>query len=666
MSGPVRIRTSFPYETTHDDLRIPLSDGTLLYARVWRPVTAAPVPALLEHLPFRLTDATAARDAQRHPWYAGHGYASVRVDARGHGNSGGVPGDGPSADAADAAEVVEWLAARPWCDGGVGMIGISWGGSLALRTAALAPGPLKAVVSVCATDDHYDNDGQYAGGSVQAADLPHWAARSLALAARPPDPRYLGDGWRDLWQYRLDALEPPLHTWLGHQLRDGYWRAAGAVREDYGAIRAAVLAVGGLHDPYRDTVLRLVEHLPAARVRGLLGPWPHEYPDRGRPPGPAIGFLQETLRWWDHWLKGRDTGVSADPPLRACLTPSRGSLPGPWTAEPAWPSPHITPVVYALQGAPAAVRSPMHTGVDAGAFLPRGGDADLPPDQRAEDGRSVCFEFPAGGSGIRVLGRPRVRLRLRCEVERGQVIARLCDVAPDGSSVLVTRGVLNLCARAGRDRAVPWPPGTTEEVAFELGAAGHVFAPGHRVRLAVSSAYWPWVWPQPGSEAGFVLDPAGSALELPVREPERGPGSGGGPEGEAEQAGPLGVVSPVTLDEPRPGRLVVRDVARGEWRLEVAPGPGGTEVHPDGLEVTEEALESYTIRDSDALSARTRSDRTIRLHRPDAAWDTRVRARSEITCTATEFLTVNEVICTLGREVIFHRTWERRIPRTAG
>lgn len=138
------------------------------------------------------------------------------------------------------------------------------------------------------------------------------------------------------------------------------------------------------------------------------------------------------------------------------------------------------------------------------------------------------------------------------------------------------------------------------------------------------------------------------------------------PWAEPEQAEPLGVVSPLTLDEPRPARLVVRDVARGEWRLEVDPRHGGTQVHPDGLEATEEALESYTIRDGDALSARTRSDRTIRLHRPESAWDTTVRARSEIGCTDTEFLTSNEVICTQGDEVVFHRTWERRIPRTAG
>ncbi|MFG2378472.1 CocE/NonD family hydrolase [Streptomyces sp. NPDC048504] len=663
----MRIRTSFPHETTHEDLRIPLPDGTLLYARVWRPVTDEPVPALLEYLPYRLTDWTAPRDAQRHPWYAGHGYASVRVDVRGHGNSEGAPGDEYDAqELADGVQVVNWLAAQPWCTGKVGMFGISWGGFNSLQIAALAPEPLKAIVTVCSTDDRYDNDVHYMGGSPLAVDLHAWAATMLAFVARPPDPEYTGLIWRDMWLKRLEQIDPFIHTWLAHQLRDDYWKH-GSVCEDYTAIDAAVLAVGGWNDPYRDTVLRLVEHLPPDRVRGLIGPWSHQYPDRGLPPGPAIGFLQETLRWWDHWLKGEDTGVMTDPLLRAYVSDSHppatvyDALPGRWVGEPAWPSPHVKTTTYGLRGAPVIVRSPMHTGVDAGRFFPFGNDADLPPDQRDEDARSACFEFEVPAETW-VLGRPRVRLRLTCEVLRGQVIARLCDVAPDGASTLVTRGVLNLSARHGRDRAVPWTPGTTEDVTFELNGIGHAFPPGHRIRLAVSSAYWPWIWPQPESSAGFTLDPEGSALELPVREQELTEDIRFD---EPEEAEPLGVNYPATLDEPRPERLVVRDVAKGEWRLEVDPRYGGTRVYPDGLEFTEDALETYTIDESDPLSARTLSEWSIRLHRPELGWDTSVRTRSEITCDQTDFLTSNEVICTEGGEVIFHRTWEKRIPRTA-
>ncbi|SED78168.1 hypothetical protein SAMN05216489_04429 [Streptomyces sp. 3213] len=662
----MRIRTSFPHETAHEDIRIPMPDGTRLYARVWRPLTDEPVPALLEYLPYRLTDWTAPRDAQRHPWYAGHGYASVRVDVRGHGNSEGAPGDEYDAqELADGVEVVNWLAAQPWCTGKVGMFGISWGGFNSLQIAALAPEPLKAIVTVCSTDDRYDNDVHYMGGSALAVDLHAWAATMLAFVARPPDPEYAGLVWRDMWLKRLERIDPFIHTWLAHQLRDDYWKH-GSVCEDYGAIGAAVLAVGGWHDPYRDTVLRLVEHLPPERVRGLIGPWSHQYPDRGLPPGPAIGFLQETLRWWDHWLKGIDTGIMGEPPLRAYVSDSHppatvyDTLPGRWVGEPSWPSPQVKTTTYGLRGAPVLVRSPMHTGVDAGRFFPFGNDADLPPDQRDEDARSACFEFEVPAETW-VLGRPRVRLRLTCEVPRGQVIARLCDVAPDGSSTLVTRGVLNLSARHGRERAVPWTPGATEDVTFELNGIGHAFPPGHRIRLAVSSAYWPWIWPQPESGAGFTLDPEGCAMELPVRERELGAVVRFD---EPEEAAPIGVNHPATLDEPRPERLVVRDVAKGEWRLEVDPRYGGTRVYPDGLEFTEDALETYTIDESDPLSARTRSDWTIRLHRPELGWDTTVRTRSEITCDETDFITSNEAICTEGGEVIFHRTWEKRIPRT--
>ncbi|MET9733855.1 CocE/NonD family hydrolase [Streptomyces sp. NPDC006458] len=677
----MHIRTSFPREITHEDLRIPLPDGTLLFARAWRPMTGGPVPALLEYAPDRLTDATAARDAQRHPWYAGHGYASVRVDARGYGNSEGLPADGhPATEAADGADVVRWLAAQPWCDGRVGAFGIFRGGTLSLRIAALAPEPLKAVVAVCSPLDHPDNEPRSLGGSPGAEDLLSRSAAALALVTRPPDPRYVGPAWRDLWLKRLEAVEPFASGRLEREVTGAPWPPDGGRADHAGpsgepdgsgadgtgadgngadgnGIRAAVLAVGGWHDPDRDAVLRLMERLPGDRVRGLIGPWCGQYPDRGLPPGPAVGFLQETLRWWDHWLKDTDTGVLDDPPLRAYVVDShrpatvQAVLPGRWAGEPGWPSPNVTQVTYALQGAPVAVRSPMHTGLDAGRFRPVGHDADLPPDQREEDARSACFEFEVGEETW-VLGLPRVRLRLTGEEPLGQVAARLCDVAPDGSSTLVTRGVLSLAA------GLPQEP-----VSFELGATGYAFPPGHRIRLAVSSAYWPWVWPRPGSAAGFALDPAGSTLELPVRSREVREEVGFA---EPEQAEPLGVSHPATLDEPRPERLVVRDVAEGEWRLETDPCPDGTRAYPDGLDVTQEALETCAIHADDPLSARTRARWSVRLHRPDLSWDVTVRVRSEIACEGADFVTSDEVVCTEGGEVVFHRTWEKRIPRTVG
>ncbi|MEZ0066331.1 putative CocE/NonD family hydrolase [Streptacidiphilus sp. MAP12-20] len=672
----MRYREDLPYRTTVEDTWIPLPDGTRLYARIWRPVTEEPVPALLEYLPYRLTDWTAPRDAQRHPWYAGHGYASVRVDIRGHGNSEGLPGDEYDAtELADGVAVVEWLAAQPWCSGRVGMFGISWGGFNSLQIAALAPEALRAVVTVCSTDDRYDNDVHYMGGSVLAVDMHAWAATMLAFVSRPPDPKFVGDRWRELWLDRLEHVAPFIHTWLAHQARDDYWRH-GSVCEDYSAITAPVLAVGGWADPYRDTVLRLVEHLHAP-VRGILGPWSHQYPDRGLPPGPAIGFLQETLRWWDHWLKDVDNGVMDEPLLRAWINesaPPATSYPvreGRWVAADKWPAPEVELTRYRLDGTmkhsepgPVQVVSPQQTGVDAARFFPFGNDTDLPPDQREEDGRSVCFDTAALGHRVEILGRARVRLRLTCPSRRGQVIARLCDVAPDGSSTLVTRGVLNLLSREGRDRTVEWTPGGTEDVEFELWGVGHAFPPGHRIRLALSSAYWPWVWPHPDAR-GFTVTPGASTLELPVRDASHDRGRPPIRFEEPEQTPPLGVVF-ADLATLGPERVVRRDVGSGEWLLEVDPRYGGSRTYPDGLLFREDAVERYAIREDDPVSARTQSEWTVGLARPELGWEVEVRTRSEIRTDGADFLTDNQVTATEHGRVVFERSWQRRIPRTHG
>ncbi|MFC9682274.1 CocE/NonD family hydrolase [Streptomyces sp. NPDC056948] len=668
----MKYRDRFERQVVREDVWIPTRDGrTRLHARVWRPADAEsdPVPALLEYLPYRKSDWTAPRDAQRHPWYAGHGYASVRVDVRGHGDSEGTPGDEYDAqELADGVDVVNWLAAQPWCTGKVGMFGISWGGFNSLQIAALAPEPLKAVVTVCSTDDRYDNDVHYTGGAVLGIDMLAWAGTMLAFTARPPDPANVGaDRWLPLWRERLETLEPFLHTWLEHQQRDDYWRH-GSVCEDYTAIDAAVLAVGGWNDPYRDTVLRLVEHLPGDRVRGIVGPWSHQYPDRGLPPGPAIGFLQETLRWWDQHLKGVDTGVMAEPLLRAWLNdpvppaPSHEEMPGRWVSAAEWPSPDVTWDTRPLGESrdPVVVRSPLHTGLDAGRFFPFGNAADLPPDQREEDGRSVCFDSAPLDRRVEILGRPRVRLRLDSDTPRAHVIARVCDVAPDGSSTLVTRGVLNLLSRKGREHAVEWTPGTYEDVEVDLNGIGYAFPPGNRVRVAVSDAYWPWVWPH-GERGALHVVPAGSAVLLPVREAadeiairfE-----------EPEQAVPM----PVTYDtppDPRPERLVTHDVAKGEWTLEVDPRYGGSRTYPDGLRYEESARETYTIRTDDPLSARAVSEWRIRLRRGDD-WDAEIMARTELRATAAEFIMDSRIEARGNGETVAERAWHRTTPRTSG
>ncbi|MDN5770430.1 MAG: CocE/NonD family hydrolase, partial [Microlunatus sp.] len=510
------------------DLWIPMPDGIRLHARAWLPadVDQTPAPVLLEYLPYRLDDWTSLRDSERHPYYALHGYCSVRVDIRGTGSSEGHFDDEYSEQELDDAEaVIDWLSDEPWCTGRVGMFGISWGGFNALQVAQRGPKALHAIVTVCSSDDRYGNDVHYFGGAVLGVDMAAWAATMFAFGSRPPRPEVVGDDWIEQWRSRLDDIVPLAPIWLAHQARDDYWRR-GSVCEDYSGVRAAVLAVGGWADPYRDTVLRLLENLRSPR-KGIIGPWSHHYPDRERAaPGPQIGFLQETLRWWDRWLKDEDTGVESDPDLRAWINHEARPATyveeqsGRWLAIPEWTTAPST-VSWSLDRAEnlggrtmLRVRSPWDTGQDAGRYFPFGNDADLPPDQRAEDGRSICLDLPVGAAPRTVLGCPTLRVQVASDGPHGTLIARLCEVAPDGTSTLITRGALNLARRRGMDRNDPMPPDLAEWVEVRLVAVGHQFSPGNTIRLALSNHYWPWIWPHQ-DDAAFTVHLDGAVLKLP-------------------------------------------------------------------------------------------------------------------------------------------------------
>ncbi|MFE6871111.1 CocE/NonD family hydrolase [Kitasatospora sp. NPDC057692] len=615
---------SYPYRTTREDLRLPLPDGTELFARLWRPVTDEPVPVVLEYSTGRLTDWTATDDARRHPWIAGHGHAAVRVDARGHGNSGGLP---PTADglAADGAEVVRLLAARPWCSGRVGLLGAGAAGETALRLAALAPDAVHAAVVVCPDGPHR------LGGAVLAADGHTRATDRLADAARPPDPRYVGDDWRAMWLARLDALEPPLADWL----------TAAPAPAPVAAV--PTLAAAGWSDPSAATVLALAT-TTGPDVRAVLGPWPHGLPDE---------LLPEALRWYDHWLRDIDAGALAAPAVRSWRADR-------WTGDDPWPSPEVREVHYGLDGplrtAGTAsedrwvhVRSPQHTGLDAGAYVPLGRPADQPPDQREEDGRSVCFDSLPLPEPLDLLGTPALTLHLHSAAAPALIAARLCAVAPDGTSTLLTRGVRALTAPSGADAAV------------DLAPTGATVPAGHRLRLALSSTYWPWIWPGP-EPAGFALDPSRSTLAVPVRRPVAPA------DGLAFRSPTLPLPPPLHLTEPltaRPERVTVHDIGRREWRTELSPATDGTRTHPDGLVRTEQTVTAYRVLTATPLSARARTDRTTRLERPALGWDATVHTRTELRCDPTHLTVHAHLRAEEAGNIVFTREWRHRIPRGA-
>ena len=246
----IEVVTQYPRKVREiENTWITLSDGVRVAARIWLPEDAEtdPVPAIFEFLPYRKRDGTADRDELTHPYYAGHGYACVRVDIRGSGESDGILEDEYlKQEQDDALEILRWIAAQPWCTGKCGMIGISWGGFNGLQVAARRPPELKAIVTIASTDDRYSDDIHYMGG-VLINDTMSWGATMLGLNTRPPDPRLVGDNWRKLWMDRLEANDPWVLQWLPHQRRDAMWQH-GSVIENHADIEAAGYAVGGWAD----------------------------------------------------------------------------------------------------------------------------------------------------------------------------------------------------------------------------------------------------------------------------------------------------------------------------------------------------------------------------------------------------------------------------------
>jgi putative CocE/NonD family hydrolase len=624
--------------TEEPDRGITLSDGCRLSARVWMPEDAAddPVPVILEYLPYRKRDGTCARDALTHPWFAARGYACVRVDMRGNGDSEGLMADEyTQQELDDAVEVIAQLAAAPWCNGRVGMMGISWGGFNGLQVAAMAPKALKAVISLCSTVDRYNDDIHYKGGCLLNENL-GWGATMWSYSSRAPDPALRAD-WREMWLERLNN-EPFLPSvWLRHQTRDDYWKH-GSVIETYDTLKAKVLAVGGWGDAYKNAVPQLVEALPGAK--GIVGPWVHKYPHFAVPE-PRIGFLQEALRWWDRWLKDIDTGVEEDPDYRAYLMdgvrPARWYLerPGRWIAEHKGATSHLpVEVLYltdkglGLTAAPLSrsIASPAHCGAEAGEYCAIWLGPEMPGDQRGDDALSTCFDSAPLDRHMDILGAPRITLRLSSDRPQGQIAVRLNHIHPDGAATRITYGVLNLSHRGGHGTLAPMPTGAVEQVTLVLDHIAYRVPEGHQLRVAISTAYWPLIWPAP---APTTLKLVQGSIAVPQR-----------PSGGKDEVAfpPPDTADPWQTETLRPGNHVRRrevDMASGTVSLVIEDDFGKLRDSDHGLIQGSIARERWDIHPHDPLSARGSCHWTDELERDGIRL--RTETHSQMWSDATHF-----------------------------
>ncbi len=653
---------------------IPLSDGTRLAARLWLPATL-PAPVLMEALPYRMDDLTASYAGEYARICEEGSIAVCRLDLRGTGSSGGIATDEyPPQEQADLHEVIAWLAEQPWSNGNVGMYGTSYSGFNSLQLACERPPALKAIQAIYATDDRYTDDVHYYGGALKAVDAVDYVLYMAAMCVLPPVPSLHGDGWRDAWSRRFDEAEPWLLRWLEEQVDGPYWRH-GSVRNARGAsgtwtgyerIECATMIVAGWADGYRNNTFRAFEAMQCPK-RMLIGPWSHMSTATSLP-GPHIDLVPETIRWFRRWLADDPNAIDEEPPIVVFVRrptkpePDLAEHRGDWRQETGWPLPRARELELATASCTVPASGthalPIHGDIGSAAWiscaarLPWG----QPLDQRADDARSLCLDwelFP----DTEILGYPRLTVTLAADVPVAYLAARLCSVFPDGTSTLVTRGLLNLTHRGSSSKPEPLVVGEPTTVTLELEATSWVFEEGHRLRLALAGSEWPNAWPppRPGS-LGIDLDSL--RLSLPVVDgpaaiadaPRFAPSSG------VENHGPSG--DDGTL--PTVWRIE-HDVLARETRCVISHGVD----YEGALEakVEERYRGTVAVSTTDPGAARALGGASYRVHWPEA--DVLAEATLDLRSDAEAYTVVVDIVAEeldgpFGRR---ERRFERVIPR---
>jgi uncharacterized protein len=640
---------------------IPMQDGIRLSATLYMPEGAKPqerFPAILEYLPYRKDDATAARDYPLHSYFAHRGFVSVRVDIRGTGTSEGHTPEREYSEQeqSDGVEVISWLAHQPWSNGNVGMMGISWGGFNAMQMAMRNPPGLKAIIAVDATDELFHDDVHYVDGIMHVDEFELDMDMAEGITGAP--------------DYSLDEklLGPRFETppwsllYLKHQHDGPFWRAPVRPQNE---IRVPCFLIGGLLDGYRDSIPQMLQHVKAP-IRAIIGPWNHTFPNDAVP-GPQIEWRDQAVRWWDHWLKGRDTGVLDDPKLIVYMQhwhppdPNLENVPGVWRKEDAWPPQGMTESTLFLQPNHmlATTSAPDNhqlkyipsNGVEAGFWW-----GELLVDQRPVDAFSLTYDSAPLKEDVAILGHPRAVLRASAPVPLAHWFARLSDVAPDRSVTQITGAGMNGAQRDSVTDPKDLLPNQLYSFKIEMHLASWVFPKGHRIRLSVSNGLWPMMWPTPNPMTTTLAlgGSEGSKLILPLV-PLNGPAP-----------------PPFASPEPSEERKDIRTVGfpwPGEWTLQrdqahqkatvIWKGKSESE-YPWGRETDLEQM-TYEIADANpaANTVKGEAETTFQLRDRVLTWRGHLSVTSD---TKNFFYKYTREVLKDG-SVVKQKTWEETIPR---
>lgn len=635
-------------------VRIPMEDGVELAATLYLPDGDGPWPALLEALPYRKDEITYYSDPEYTDLCDKGGYAVCRVDIRGTGSSGGLATDEyPIEERADLCAVIDWLATQPWSTGKVGMYGTSYSGFNSLQIAAERPPALKAIISIFATDSRFTDDVHYGGGVARGIDLVDYPTYMVNITALPPVPSVFGEGWREEWQRRLDEYTDPwIIKWLEHQTEDDYW-LTGSIKTDYSAIECPVLVIAGAADGYHNMAFRTLENVkPFSKL--LFGPWSHNALESSIP-GPHMDSIPMMLRWWDRWLKDEPNGVDEEPRVQVFMRRYTTPEPDLWISRGEWRSEHWPPerqleVSYRL----GSGSDEMDIRGDVGFYgsiwcagvMPWG----PPMDQRPDEVYSLVYDV-AGPleEELEILGHPRLDLTVSSSVPVAYLSAKLCDVAPDGTSAMVSRGLLNLTHRDGSADPKPLEPGESYEVSIELDACAWIFEEGHRVRLDLAPSDWPSSWSSPAPGV-ITVELDSTHLTLPELH------------GDPVAPPPVFAPPPEPYVEPERSNVVWKlehDVLAREKRAVV--DYGGGEYEMGGYKMSDAFEGTITVSTEDPGIASSVSHANYTIHFPEvsAATDVRMRVESD----ASTYRVHIELDVDADGERIFTKTWDREIPR---
>jgi putative CocE/NonD family hydrolase len=645
---------------------IPMKDGVRLAATLYMPAnlkTRERVPALLEYLPYRKDDDEVVRDYGIHTYFAKRGYVSARVDIRGFGASEGAPPDREysAQEQQDGEEIIAWLAHQPWSNGKVGMLGISWGGFNSIQMALRKPPALKAILAVAATEELFKEDVHYMDGVFHVDEF----ELTMDLdQGRPGAPDFSLD--ESVIGPRMESTPWSL-TYMKHQRDGAFWRAP--LRRPIETLSVPAFLIGGLQDGYRDSIPRMLEKVKSP-LKAWIGPWNHGFPDNSDY-GPLYQWRDQAVRWFDYWLKGRDTGMLADPRVIVYQQhwhppdPKLPQIPGEWRAE-TWPPKGLSPMIWYLQpdhrlaaenaavGGVDQLRYVPSVGVEAGFWW-----GELLTDQRPVDAFSLVYDSEPLDEEIAILGLPRVALTVSADAPQADWFVRLSDVAPDGRVTMVTGAGINGAQRDSMAEPRDLVPGQSFALNLDLHLTSWVFPKGHRIRVTLSNALWPMNWPTPYPMTTRVsLGGDGASRIVLPRVPVHGAAAPAFAAPEPVEA-PAGITGLGGGGAAWPGewtvlRDEVRQVSTVVWKGKTAVSyPWGRFDHSEQL--------TYDVDDAHPDIARVQGDSEYIQAVQDhvLTW----RGRLEVSSDARSFF--YKYTRTLLRDgtVIRTKTWEEPIPR---